>query len=94
MNDAEHEPRYYNSLEYYLNFQRDWRPDEKPLLPYEPVAWRKVRGKYWTSWSFFGRYTWNNILKWTKRGDVYQVAIANGQLINVKRSPSSPRLPS
>lgn len=74
------------TLEFYLNPRTySWR-EKETSLPHEVVAWRKLRGKYWTSWSYYSRYSWANIRKWvTKRGDVYQIATASGQLVTVKR---------
>lgn len=83
---AAHEP-HWGSLEYYLPpYDWGWRA-EHPPLPFEVVAWRKIRNGRWIAWTYYGRYSWANIKKWVaKRGDVYQVATANGQLFTIRRA--------
>ena len=77
-------------LEWYLRPPRAnrWNPDPHIPAPHEAVAWRKFRKGRWIAWSGYSRwYSWNNIRKWVwKRGDVYQIATASGQIVTVKPS--------
>lgn len=75
---------HWGSLEYYLDpTPGTWRAE---LKPHEVVAWRKIRKRRWIAWTGYSRYySWNNIKKWTQRGDIYQLAMMNGQIVTVRR---------
>jgi hypothetical protein len=76
----------YGRLEWYLDPTYLAR---RQVRPHDAVAWRKQRHGRWIAWTYYGRYSWKNIMKWVcRRGDVYQVATASGQLVTIRRRPA------
>jgi hypothetical protein len=83
MADVSDAPYDYGTLAYY----RYWRARHGPITPHEPIAWRRARTatRAPTRLAWFGRYSANSMVKWAKlRGHVYEVFLANGQMVRVR----------